>query len=554
MDAVAPLAFLAARTTRIALGTGIMQLSARAPAMTAMTALTLASISGDRFRAGPRRQRPAGGGGAARRPVRQADRRACARRSRSCARHSAASRSSTRAPSSRCRSRAGRARRCASPTRRTRASRSTWPSLSPAGLALCGELADGWLGTSFTPEHADAHLRHLAEGAAAVGPLARGARPVRRRGRRLRGGSGAADPAAQGASGLHAGRDGIRHDQLLQRRLPARWLRGRRPRGPAAVAGGPARRGRARACPTRWCSRPACSAPRPTCARAFAATAMPASPRCAWIRSATTPARGSTRWGGWSSWCARKLRSDCSSVSPAPPRVPDRRADSGRFALESGAGSAETPGRIGVRDGHTSPDRRFGLAARSRARCARARQRVLARARGARRHRGALAVDARVGRRGALRPRDAEARWRQAAAHEGSQPRRLAHPVRVPDRLGRRRAPRAPAGGRRGRRDRQAVPSRRAGCAPPASPEGEAAPGRADAQERRAGAALERGRADGPARAPLPRRRAERRVPARAPLPDAARAGDGGHRPLQARQRRPRASVRRLPCCASSAR
>jgi F420-dependent oxidoreductase-like protein len=37
--------------------------------------------------------------------------------------------------------------------------------LSPAGLALCGELADGWLGSSFTPEHADAHLRHLAEGA-----------------------------------------------------------------------------------------------------------------------------------------------------------------------------------------------------------------------------------------------------------------------------------------------------------------------------------------------------------------------------------------------------
>ena len=42
-------------------------------------------------------------------------------------------------------------------------------TLSPAGLALCGELADGWLGTSFTPEHADAHLRHLAAGAARAG-------------------------------------------------------------------------------------------------------------------------------------------------------------------------------------------------------------------------------------------------------------------------------------------------------------------------------------------------------------------------------------------------
>ena len=48
-DAVSPLAFVAARTTRLKLGTGIMQISARAPAMTAMTALTLAAISKNRF-------------------------------------------------------------------------------------------------------------------------------------------------------------------------------------------------------------------------------------------------------------------------------------------------------------------------------------------------------------------------------------------------------------------------------------------------------------------------------------------------------------------------
>ena len=48
-DAVAPLAFVAARTTKLLLGTGIMQISARAPAMTAMTALTLAALSKDRF-------------------------------------------------------------------------------------------------------------------------------------------------------------------------------------------------------------------------------------------------------------------------------------------------------------------------------------------------------------------------------------------------------------------------------------------------------------------------------------------------------------------------
>ena len=40
-DAVTTLAYLAARTSRIKLGTGIMQISARVPAMTAMTALSL---------------------------------------------------------------------------------------------------------------------------------------------------------------------------------------------------------------------------------------------------------------------------------------------------------------------------------------------------------------------------------------------------------------------------------------------------------------------------------------------------------------------------------
>jgi F420-dependent oxidoreductase-like protein len=49
MESVSPLAYLAARTSRIRLGTGIMQVSARTPAMTAMTALSLARLSNDRF-------------------------------------------------------------------------------------------------------------------------------------------------------------------------------------------------------------------------------------------------------------------------------------------------------------------------------------------------------------------------------------------------------------------------------------------------------------------------------------------------------------------------
>src|SRR5947209_19444334 len=48
-DAVTPLAYAAAKTSRIRLGTGIMQIGARTPAMIAMTALTMAALSQDRF-------------------------------------------------------------------------------------------------------------------------------------------------------------------------------------------------------------------------------------------------------------------------------------------------------------------------------------------------------------------------------------------------------------------------------------------------------------------------------------------------------------------------
>ena len=49
MDAVVPLAYIAARTQRIILGTGIIQISARVPAMIAMTAQSLATVSNNRF-------------------------------------------------------------------------------------------------------------------------------------------------------------------------------------------------------------------------------------------------------------------------------------------------------------------------------------------------------------------------------------------------------------------------------------------------------------------------------------------------------------------------
>lgn len=48
-DTIVPLAWLGALTKKIRLGTGIMQMPARTPAMTAMTAMTLDAMSGGRF-------------------------------------------------------------------------------------------------------------------------------------------------------------------------------------------------------------------------------------------------------------------------------------------------------------------------------------------------------------------------------------------------------------------------------------------------------------------------------------------------------------------------
>jgi F420-dependent oxidoreductase-like protein len=48
-DAIVPLSWIAALTKKIRLGTGIMQMPARTPAMTAMTAMTIDQLSGGRF-------------------------------------------------------------------------------------------------------------------------------------------------------------------------------------------------------------------------------------------------------------------------------------------------------------------------------------------------------------------------------------------------------------------------------------------------------------------------------------------------------------------------
>lgn len=166
-DAVAPLAFLAARTERIQLGTGILQISARTPAMTAMTALTLAGLSGGRFVLGLGASGPLVVEGLHSTPY--------ARPLARLRENIAIIRQAFRGEAL---SFAGEHYQLPIPDSDAKALRLGFParaipiylaSLAPKGLELTGELADGWLGTSFMPESAEAHFGALRRGAEAAG-------------------------------------------------------------------------------------------------------------------------------------------------------------------------------------------------------------------------------------------------------------------------------------------------------------------------------------------------------------------------------------------------
>ena len=167
-DAVTPLAYLAARTERIRLGTGIMQISARTPSMTAMTALSLAAISGDRFLLGLGVSGPQVVEGLQGRPFRAPLTRLretvdivrlafAGERIRYDGKHH-------RLPLPGGEGKALRLAQGANPNIPIYLA-----TLGPKALVYTGEAADGWLGTSFVPNAANAHLAHIREGATAAG-------------------------------------------------------------------------------------------------------------------------------------------------------------------------------------------------------------------------------------------------------------------------------------------------------------------------------------------------------------------------------------------------
>jgi F420-dependent oxidoreductase-like protein len=167
-DAVVPLAYLAAVTDRIKLATGIMQISARVPVMTAMTALTLATVSDDRFVLGLGVSGPQVveglHGTAFDHPL------ARLREHLAVVRMAFAGEKLVYE---------GREYVLPRPGGQGKALRLSQPpntaipiylaTLSPRSLELTGQEADGWVGTSFTPEGADATIGVIAEAAREAG-------------------------------------------------------------------------------------------------------------------------------------------------------------------------------------------------------------------------------------------------------------------------------------------------------------------------------------------------------------------------------------------------
>jgi F420-dependent oxidoreductase-like protein len=168
-DAATPLAYLAARTQRITLGSGIMQIAARSPAMTASTALTLATMSHDRFVLGLGASGPQVVEGWHGQPFGST-----VQRLREYVDIVRLALSGEKVQYDGEIYRLPRPGGEGKPIRMAARPREKpipiyLATLSPKTLELTGEVADGWVGTSFIPEHADVFFTHMRRGAEAAG-------------------------------------------------------------------------------------------------------------------------------------------------------------------------------------------------------------------------------------------------------------------------------------------------------------------------------------------------------------------------------------------------
>ncbi len=167
-DGATPLAYLAAKTSRIKLGTGVLQVGTRTPTNMAMTAMSLYSMSGGRFILGIGTSGPqvieGFHGVIFDHPI---------RRTRETIEIMKQVFSGERVAYQ------GRDHRLPVREGQGKSIRAEAPpvpeipiyiaSLGPRNLRLTGELADGWKGTSFMPEHADVFFDHIQQGARKAG-------------------------------------------------------------------------------------------------------------------------------------------------------------------------------------------------------------------------------------------------------------------------------------------------------------------------------------------------------------------------------------------------
>jgi F420-dependent oxidoreductase-like protein len=167
-DAVTPLAFMAARTSRIRLGTGIIQAGTRTPALVAMTAMSLASMSNGRFVLGLGVSGPqvieGWHGIRFDRPVQRMREIVEIVRRAITGEHLAYNGKLYELPLP-----GGEGKAIRSAARPQPGIPIYLATLSPKSLEMTGEIADGWLGTSFMPEHARVFTDHLAAGATRAG-------------------------------------------------------------------------------------------------------------------------------------------------------------------------------------------------------------------------------------------------------------------------------------------------------------------------------------------------------------------------------------------------
>ena len=166
-DAVTSLAFLAGLTSKIRLGTGIMQISARTPSMTAMTAMSLNDLSDGRFMLGLGASGPQVVEGL--HGIAYAEPLARMRETVEILRLAFAGEKLVYNGRHHVLPRHGGEGKPLRLDHPPAAIPIYLATLAPKSLEYTGAAADGWLGTSFSPDHPEAHLQHIRNGAEKAG-------------------------------------------------------------------------------------------------------------------------------------------------------------------------------------------------------------------------------------------------------------------------------------------------------------------------------------------------------------------------------------------------